>query len=72
MIATIEYKGVELDVEYDVDPFEEQTRDHAGQAMNVIITDITFQGVDFNDLLEDSIDDIELLLYEYEVDNHEG
>tara|TARA_R110002049_G_scaffold249975_1_gene424331 strand:+ start:258 stop:455 length:198 start_codon:yes stop_codon:yes gene_type:complete len=62
MIMTIEYRGVEFDVEFDYDPAEEQTRDHEGCAAQVHITEFKHQGTCFLEWIEWDEDVNQLIL----------
>jgi hypothetical protein len=47
--ATVNYKGVEFEVEYDFQPEEKATRDYPGCGMEITPTCITCEGVDFSE-----------------------
>ena len=71
MEATIEYRGVKFDVEYDYQPYEPDVHylsngdpGHPGCPEYVEITDITFKGVCFWEVLEDHLKEIESMILE--------
>jgi hypothetical protein len=65
MTATIEYKGVNLEVSINHQPAERQTLEHQGCEEYFEIDGITLNGVDVSRLLEDQIEEIDKKLVEY-------
>tara|TARA_R110002051_G_scaffold325466_2_gene428020 strand:+ start:577 stop:780 length:204 start_codon:yes stop_codon:yes gene_type:complete len=59
MFISIIYKGVELSVEYDYTKEIPATYLDDAEPSEVSINDIKHESIDFMDLLEDSIEDIE-------------
>lgn len=59
MFISIIYKGVELSVEYDYTKEIPATHLDDAEPSEVSINDIKHESIDFMDLLEDSIEDIE-------------
>ena len=65
---TVEYKGVELEVEYDYQPEEacvmyySDGSGYPGCAEQIDITEITINGVDVFELLENDLEEIEELI----------
>jgi len=68
MIKTITFKGIDFEVEYDYQPEEKPVYNYGdgygypGFNEEVDITSIKFQGVEFYDILENDIDEIESLI----------
>lgn len=59
MGTTIIYKGVELDIEYDFQPFERRTHEHPGCEAHIEqITEITHKGTNFYEVFENDHDEI--------------
>ena len=50
---TIIFRGVELDVQYDYEPAQEQSFDYEQLSESIDILDITHKGVSLSELLED-------------------
>ena len=74
MKSTVEFKGVEFDVEYYYHPGEPQIRYFAdgsgqqGEPAYVEITSIGFKGADFTEILERDVEEIEELIFEQLID----
>jgi len=70
MTATIEYKGIKFEVEFDYQPYEPMVMYYSdgsgypGCPESVDVTDITHNETSFMEFLEDDMDDIELLVME--------
>jgi len=68
MNKTITFKGIDFEVEYDYQPEEKPVYNYGdgygyyGFNEEVDITSIKFQGVEFYDILENDIDEIESLI----------
>jgi len=68
--ATVNYKGVELEVEFDYQPCEKKVRYYSdgsgypGCPESLDLTSIKIDGVDAWDLLEDQVDQISEQLIE--------
>ena len=54
--TTVEYKGIEFDVQFHYQPFEKQTLEHEGCPEEITIEEIEFKGEDFMELLENDLD----------------
>ena len=67
---TVEYKGVELEVEYDYQPEEAEERFYPGCSEQITITDIKIGDVSVWELLEDDVDSIEELMYDIRNENN--
>jgi len=66
---TINYKGVDFDVEFDYQPYEPDVfylsngdPGYPGCPEYVELSDISYKGVDFWDILEDKLDEIEEII----------
>ena len=64
MRTTINYKGFDLDIEYEYQPEERQTYDYPGYPEYVCIENVYLNDTDIIDLVEDQLDDIENVLFE--------
>lgn len=69
-MKTIEYKGVTFEIEYSYSPAEKMVMyypdgtGHPGCAASVELEQITHNGVNFWEILEDNIEEIEILILE--------
>jgi hypothetical protein len=69
MNITINYRGIDFDVEYDYQPFEPADRGHDAQYPGCDesidrINEFTHKGTDFLEWIEDSEDEIKELILE--------
>ena len=78
MRVSIEYRGVNIDVEFDYTPSEPMVMyyidgsGHPGSSAEVYIESVKVGGVDVYDLLEDKIEEIEdLIINKYEQEYYE-
>ena len=76
MNTTVKFRGIELDVEFDYQPYEPDVwtlsngdPGYPGCPESVELTEIYYRGEDFWELLEDYVDQIEELVLEQGVDN---
>jgi len=76
MTATIEYKGIKFEVEFDHQPYEAEVRYYSdgsgypGCPESVDVSDITHNETSFMEFLEDDMDDIEILVMETMADDY--
>jgi len=67
MTTTITFRGIEFDVDYDFYPGEKATYDYPGCPPCVeTIGEITHNGTDFTEFLEEHKDEIAQIIYEQE------
>ena len=67
---TIDYKGLEIDIEYQYQPMERDSRDTQGCAEKIEgIDSIEHKGVCLFELLEDEMEKIEEAIYEEMIEN---
>lgn len=59
MKATIEFKGVMLEVSFDYEEETPQTYDYPGDPAVVFVYNIEHKGVNFNELLQNQIEELE-------------
>lgn len=62
---TINYKGIDFNVEYSFSAGEKQTRDNPGCAAKILYIYIYHKGVDFTEFLENEIEDIEQAIWDH-------
>ena len=65
MKANVNYKGVDLDIVFNYQPYEAEQRDYPGCAEQVEILEIEHNGTCFFELLEDKHEALTDLIYEY-------
>lgn len=65
MKTTINYKGFDLDIEYEYQAEERQTYDYPGCSESACIENVYLNDVDIFDLVEDQLDDIEKALFKH-------
>jgi len=63
--STINYKGFDFDFEYNYEPYEQQTYEYPGSPAEWEIYNITLNGIDASELLENQIEEFD----EYVIDN---
>ena len=63
--GTINYKGFEFNFDYNYEPYEQQTYEYPGSPAQFEIYNITLNGIDASDLLENQIEEFD----EYVIDN---
>jgi hypothetical protein len=63
--GTINYKGFEFDFDYNYEPYEQQTYEYPGSPAQFEIYNVTLNGIDASDLLENQIEEFD----EYVIDN---
>jgi hypothetical protein len=63
--GTINYKGFEFNFDYNYEPYEQQTYEYPGSPAQWEIYNITLNGIDASDLLENQIEEFD----EYVIDN---
>jgi hypothetical protein len=63
--GTINYKGFEFNYEYNYEPYEQQTYEYPGSPAQFEIYNITLNGIDASDLLENQIEEFD----EYVIDH---
>ena len=59
MKTTIEYRNVDLEIEYYIQPEERQTLEYPGCDAELVIEELFINGVDVMELLEMQIEEIE-------------
>jgi len=69
MTITLEYKGVELDIDYSYEAGEERIYYDAnggnpGSSESCSINEIELNGVDVSELLEDQVEELESIILE--------
>ena len=65
MDITVNYRGIDFDVDFDYDPAEEQTRDHEGCAAQITwIHEFKHQGTCFLEWIEDEEYDVKECILE--------
>jgi hypothetical protein len=57
--GTINYKGFEFNFDYNYEPYEQQTYEYPGSPAQFEIYNITLNGIDASDLLENQIEEFE-------------
>ena len=67
--STINYKGFEFNFEYNYEPYEQQTYEYPGSPAEWEIYNITLNGIDAEDLIEDMREDFEQEVVEYLTNN---
>jgi hypothetical protein len=63
--GTINYKGFEFNFDYNYEPYEQQTYEYPGSPAQFEIYNITLNGIDASDLLENQIEEFD----EYVIDH---
>jgi hypothetical protein len=63
--GTINYKGFEFNFDYNYEPYEQQTYEYPGSPAQFEIYNVTLNGIDASDLLENQIEEFD----EYVIDN---
>jgi hypothetical protein len=57
--GTINYKGFEFNFDYNYEPYEQQTYEYPGSPAQFEIYNITLNGIDASDLLENQIEEFD-------------
>ena len=63
--GTINYKGFEFNFDYNYEPYVQQTYEYPGSPAQFEIYNITLNGIDASDLLENQIEEFD----EYVIDH---
>jgi hypothetical protein len=63
--GTINYKGFEFNFDYNYEPYEQQTYEYPGSPAQFEIYNVTLNGIDASDLLENQIEEFD----EYAIDH---
>jgi len=57
--GTINYKGFEFEFDYNYEPYEQQTYEYPGSPAQFEIYNVTLNGIDASDLLENQIEEFD-------------